>query len=96
MGITIRTVEEVIDCSCDSCHKDLSGTLDSPNYGKLEHHFGYGSPLDNIQIGDKLPALVLCEGCWTKALAAIEFKTDPETWEPENSKTEDKSDGRPS
>ena len=62
---------------CDACGKPLSsecqtrkdGTPHGVHYGALENHFGFGSNLDGID--NYVSRLVLCEGCYTKAMKAL-------------------------
>lgn len=81
MGIKIETIEKVIECNCDSCKKDLTGVLDSPNYGKLTPHFGYGSKLDYMTLfKEDQPCCYLCEECWEKVFKLLGLDLDPSTW----------------
>ena len=74
---------EVTIALCDACGKPLVTNEYGVHYGDLKSRFGYGSDLDHP---DTIPcSFDLCEGCWTRALRAIDLPVthkDQIYWEP--------------
>lgn len=78
----IKKDSEITEAICDSCGKDLRYFMRpedtkclSANYGEVIPSFGYGSDLDPIG-GAINPHYHLCEGCFTKALNAVNLPVD--------------------
>lgn len=74
----IKKLIKIASATCDACKKSLyvKGMREyGPEYGELTSYFGYGSKYDNIGAitTGRRPSIVICEKCWEKAFAAIEY-----------------------